>query len=127
MSKWTSRNATRPTWRRSLSISVSVGFDSVAARYPGADRNAVDGVSFEIPAGSFTVLLGPSGCGKSTLLRTVNRLVTPTRGSVTVGGRDVASIEPTALRRATGYVTQAVGLFAHLIVSQHTAIVPQPI
>ena len=85
----------------------------------------MDGVSFDIPAGSFTVLLGPSGCGKSTLMRTVNRLVTPASGTVTVGERDVASIEPTALRRATGYVIQAVGLFAHMTVAQNIAVVPQ--
>ncbi len=85
----------------------------------------MDGVSFEIPAGSFTVLLGPSGCGKSTLMRTVNRLVTPASGTVTVGGRDVASIEPTALRRATGYVIQAVGLFAHMTVAQNIGVVPE--
>lgn len=110
---------------RSSSISVSVGFDSVAARYPGADRNAVDGVSLRVPAGSFTVLLGPSGCGKSTLLRTVNRLVIPTQGVVTIGDRDVSSFEPTALRRSIGYVIQAVGLFAHMTVAQNIAIVPE--
>ncbi len=71
------------------------------------------------------MLLGPSGCGKSTLLRTVNRLVTPSGGTVTVGGSDVASIEPTALRRATGYVIQAVGLFAHMTVAQNIAVVPE--
>ncbi len=97
----------------------------MVARYPRADRNAVDGVSFAIPAGSFSVLLGPSGCGKSTLLRTVNRLVAPASGAVTVGGQDVASIEPTALRRATGYVIQAVGLFAHMTVAQNIAVVPE--
>jgi osmoprotectant transport system ATP-binding protein len=85
----------------------------------------VDGVSFDIPAGSFTVLLGPSGCGKSTLLRTVNRLVTPVSGTVNVGGRDVASVEPTALRRGIGYVIQAVGLFAHMTAAQNIAVVPE--
>ncbi len=78
-----------------------------------------------MPAGSFTVLLGPSGCGKSTLLRTVNRLVIPTAGTVTLGDRDVASFEPTALRRSIGYVIQAVGLFAHMTVAQNIAIVPE--
>jgi len=110
---------------RSSSISVSVGFDSVVARYPGADRNAVDGVSLQVPAGSFTVFLGPSGCGKSTLLRTVNRLAVPTEGTVTIGNRDVASFVPTALRRSIGYVIQAVGLFAHMTVAQNIAVVPE--
>ena len=78
-----------------------------------------------MPAGSFTVLLGPSGCGKSTLLRTVNRLVVPVSGRVLIGDRDVASIEPTALRRSIGYVIQAVGLFGHMTVAQNVAVVPE--
>jgi len=78
-----------------------------------------------VPTGSFTVLLGPSGCGKSTLLRMVNRLVVPVSGRVLIGDRDVASIEPTALRRSIGYVIQAVGLFGHMTVGQNVAIVPE--
>ena len=78
-----------------------------------------------MPTGSFTVLLGPSGCGKSTLLRMVNRLVVPVSGRVLIGDRDVASIEPTALRRSIGYVIQAVGLFGHMTVGQNVAIVPE--
>ncbi len=93
-------------------------------RYPGADRNAVDGVSLEVPPGSFTVLLGPSGCGKSTLLRTVNRLVTPSSGRVLVDNVDVASQEPAPLRRGIGYVIQAVGLFSHMTVAQNVGVVP---
>lgn len=93
-------------------------------RYPGSERNAVDGVSFQVAAGSFTVLLGPSGCGKSTLLRTVNALVRRQSGSVLLGGKDVASFDPTTLRRSIGYVIQAVGLFAHMTVGENVAIVP---
>jgi osmoprotectant transport system ATP-binding protein len=93
-------------------------------RYHGADRNAVDGITLEVPAGSFTVLLGPSGCGKSTLLRTVNRLVVPQSGSVCVGEQDVAGNDAVQLRRSIGYVIQAVGLFAHMTVAQNIGVVP---
>jgi osmoprotectant transport system ATP-binding protein len=102
----------------------TVRFESVVVRYPRADRNAVDGVSVEVPPGSFTVLLGPSGCGKSTLLRTVNRLVVPQSGSVFVGEDDVAALDPVQLRRSIGYVIQAVGLFAHMTVAQNIGVVP---
>ena len=102
----------------------SVRFDAVTVRYPGTDRNAVDGVNLEIPHGSFTVLLGPSGCGKSTLLRTVNRLVIPISGRVYVGGADVSSLDPVVLRRGIGYVIQAVGLFPHFTVAQNVGVVP---
>ena len=102
----------------------SVRFDAVTVRYAGTDRNAVDGVTLEIPHGSFTVLLGPSGCGKSTLLRTVNRLVIPISGRVYVGGADVSSLDPVALRRGIGYVIQAVGLFPHFTDAQNVGVVP---
>ena len=93
-------------------------------RYPGTDRNAVDGVSFELHGGELVVLLGPSGCGKSTLLRTVNRLVPLAGGRVVVDGRDVTELDPVELRRSIGYVIQAVGLFAHMSVAQNIAVVP---
>ena len=93
-------------------------------RYAGADRNAVDGITLEVPAGSFTVLLGPSGCGKSTLLRTVNALVEPKSGRVLVDGKDTASTDRTALRRRIGYVIQAVGLFSHMTVAENVGVVP---
>ncbi|HET6895961.1 MAG TPA: ABC transporter ATP-binding protein [Candidatus Baltobacteraceae bacterium] len=93
-------------------------------RYPGADRNAVDGVTLDIAGGSFTVLLGPSGCGKSTLLRTVNALVKPQSGRVTIDGSDVAAADGTQLRRGIGYVIQAIGLFSHMTVGENIAVVP---
>lgn len=93
-------------------------------RYPGSDRNAVDGISLAVTPGEFVVLLGPSGCGKSTLLRTVNRMVKLTSGQVLVGDRDVESLDPTGLRRSIGYVIQAVGLFSHMTIAQNVAVVP---
>lgn len=101
-----------------------IAFENVAVRYPGSDRNAVDGVSFELHGGELVVLLGPSGCGKSTLLRTVNRLVPLEEGRVVVDGRDVTELDPVELRRSIGYVIQAVGLFAHMSVAQNVSVVP---
>ena len=103
---------------------AQITFESVVVRYPGTDRNAVDGVSFELHGGELVVLLGPSGCGKSTLLRTVNRLVPLAGGRVVVDGRDVTELDPVELRRSIGYVIQAVGLFAHMSVAQNIAVVP---
>ncbi|MFY9720890.1 MAG: ATP-binding cassette domain-containing protein, partial [Candidatus Cybelea sp.] len=103
---------------------ASIVFEDVRVRYPGAERNAVDGVSFQIAGGELVVLLGPSGCGKSTLLRTVNRLVPLDQGRVIVDGSSVGELDPVELRRGIGYVIQAIGLFAHMDVAQNIAVVP---
>lgn len=57
---------------------------------------ALDGLDLGISAGQFVSIVGPSGCGKSTLLRLIAGLVTPTRGSLTVGG-----LEPRVARSAS--------------------------
>jgi osmoprotectant transport system ATP-binding protein len=103
---------------------ASIRFERASVRYPGADRAAVEDVSFEAAPGELVVLLGPSGCGKSTLLRTVNRLVGLASGAVAVDGRDVTGVDAVELRRTIGYAIQAVGLFAHMTVAQNIAVVP---
>ena len=103
---------------------AAIRFAGATVVYPGADRNAVGDVSFEVAPGELVVLLGPSGCGKSTLLRTVNRLVPLAGGTVAVDGRDVASLNAVELRRSIGYAIQAVGLFAHMTVAENVAVVP---
>jgi osmoprotectant transport system ATP-binding protein len=85
---------------------------------------AVNDLSLTVPAGEICVLVGPSGCGKTTTLRMVNRLVDPTSGQVLIDGSDVASVEPTQLRRRIGYVIQQIGLFPHQTIGQNVATVP---
>jgi osmoprotectant transport system ATP-binding protein len=107
-----------------VDLAPAIRFDGVVKRFAGASRPAVDGVSLDVARGAFVVLLGPSGCGKTTLLRTVNRLVTPNAGTVSVNGADVAASDPVRLRRGIGYVIQNVGLFGHMTVADNVAIVP---
>jgi osmoprotectant transport system ATP-binding protein len=96
----------------------------VRKRYPsGAD--ALDGVSLSVDEGRVLVLLGTSGSGKTTALKTVNRLVDPDAGRVTVLGRDVRDWDVIALRRGIGYVIQEAGLLPHMTVSQNVALVPR--
>jgi osmoprotectant transport system ATP-binding protein len=71
------------------------------------------------------VLLGTSGSGKTTALKTLNRLVVPDSGRVSVLGRDVESWDPIALRRSAGYVIQEVGLLPHMSVMDNVAMVPR--
>jgi sn-glycerol 3-phosphate transport system ATP-binding protein len=74
----------------------------------------VDGISFQVKAGTFAVLLGPSGCGKSTTLRMLAGLDAPSSGTVSIGGRDVTQASPA--QRNLSMVFQSYALFPHLSV-----------
>ena len=101
-----------------------ISFENVTVKYPGANRTAIENVTFDVSGGELIALLGPSGCGKSTLLRTVNRLVRLDAGRVLIDGSDVASLDLVELRRSVGYVIQAVGLFTNMTVAQNVGVVP---
>jgi osmoprotectant transport system ATP-binding protein len=92
---------------------------------PQGPTTAVDGVSFEVASGETCVLLGPSGCGKTTTLRMINRLVAPTSGKISLGGRDTDTVDPVELRRGIGYVIQQIGLFPNMTVAENIGVVPR--
>jgi osmoprotectant transport system ATP-binding protein len=103
----------------------SVAFHGVSKRFGPRGQTAapaVDDVSLTIEGGSFVALVGTSGSGKSTLLKTINRLVEPTAGQVTIDGADVTDRPLPALRRGIGYVFQNVGLFPRLTVAENIAL-----
>jgi ABC-2 type transport system ATP-binding protein len=77
---------------------------------------AVDGVSFEVPAGQVTGLLGASGSGKTSLIRSVVGVQVLTSGTVEVLGRPAGSAE---LRHRIGYVTQAPSVYDDLTVEEN--------
>ena len=78
---------------------------------------AVDALSIEIPAGSFTALLGPSGCGKSTTLRMIAGLENVSDGRILIGGNDVTG-RPSS-KRDLSMVFQSYALFPHLSVAEN--------
>ena len=86
---------------------------------------ALDHVSLSIKAGTFVALVGPSGSGKTSLLKTINRLIEPDEGSVTIDGVDVRQVPLAALRRGIGYAFQGIGLFPHMTVAENIALVPR--
>lgn len=75
------------------------------------------GVSLDFSPGSFTALLGSSGCGKTTLLRSLSGFVPAQRGSIIVGGKDVASLPPE--KRGMAMVFQSYALWPHMTVLQN--------
>jgi osmoprotectant transport system ATP-binding protein len=99
----------------------AVAFSGVTKRYPDGTV-AIDDVTLEIAGGSFVALVGSSGSGKSTLIKTINRLIEPSAGSVTIDGEAIDAEPAHVLRRRIGYVFQNVGLFPHLSVAANIAI-----
>jgi putative spermidine/putrescine transport system ATP-binding protein len=93
--------------------------ESLAKRYPGAERATVDQVDLEVPAGQLLALLGPSGCGKTTILRMIAGLIEPTSGRILIGERDITRAAPQ--HRQIGMVFQSYALFPHLDVRRNVA------
>jgi cell division transport system ATP-binding protein len=101
-----------------------VRFDSVGMRY-GGGAEVLSDVSFQLPEGSFHFLTGASGAGKSTLLRLMYLAQRPTRGLITLFGRDVARLARRDLppvRRRIGVVFQDFRLLDHLSALENVAL-----
>ncbi|MCA5923646.1 thiol reductant ABC exporter subunit CydC [Curtobacterium oceanosedimentum] len=84
---------------------VTVAVRDLTVRWPGADRPAVDGVSFDLHPGEVVVLAGPSGAGKSTLVDALVRFVDH-RGSYTLDGVEARTMHPDAVRARIGLIEQ---------------------
>jgi phosphonate transport system ATP-binding protein len=80
-----------------MSAPPLVVFQNVTKQFPNGHR-ALRSVSLSFQPGEFVAIVGLSGAGKSTLIRCVNRLVTPTEGSILVGGTDVVGLKERELR-----------------------------
>lgn len=65
-------------------------------------------INISMPAGQIQVIMGLSGSGKSTLIRHINRLIDPTAGEVLVGGENVVTMSPDALREFRRHKTAMV-------------------
>jgi spermidine/putrescine transport system ATP-binding protein len=83
------------------------------------DAVAVDGISLEIPRGSFFALLGRWGCGKTTTLRMIGGLEEPTEGRILLGDQDVVGLPP--YKRDVNTVFQSYALFPHMSIEDNVA------
>jgi len=77
----------------------------------------IHGVDLEIEDGEFCVFVGPSGCGKSTLLRMVAGLEETTGGKISIGTRDVTTVDPAD--RGVAMVFQTYALYPHMTVAEN--------
>lgn len=84
---------------------------------------ALDGLDLEVKKRETVCLIGTSGSGKTTALKMINRLIEPTKGTVSVDDSDVSDLDVIALRRSIGYVIQRGGLFPHMTVAENIGLI----
>ena len=86
--------------------------------------DVLKGIDLDIYRGDVVCLIGPSGCGKSTFLRCLNRLETPSSGSIKFEGVEVNETHIDAVRQKMGMVFQHFNLFPHLTVKKNLELAP---
>ena len=92
--------------------------EDLVKRYRKADRNAVDGVSFEVRAGEFFALLGPNGAGKTTTISILTTTLAPTTGHASIDGHDIVR-DASAVRRIVGIIFQKPSLDMNLTAEEN--------
>ena len=87
-------------------IQRGFAFENVGFRYPGAERWAVRGLTFELRAGEILALVGENGAGKTTLVKLLARLYDPDEGRILLDGHDLREYDLFALRANIGVIFQ---------------------
>lgn len=96
-----------------------IEFKNICKKYPGADRNTVDGFNLNIEEKEFIAFVGPSGCGKSTTLRMVAGFEEITGGDLFIDGKKVNETAPKD--RGIAMVFQNYALYPHMTVEKNIA------
>ena len=94
-----------------------VSFNDVCFRYPGADEDALEHISFTAKPGETTAIIGSTGCGKSTLIHLIPRFYDVTGGSITIDDIDIRELSRNKVRSTLGFVPQKGVLFSGTIES----------
>ncbi|MHC5249270.1 betaine/proline/choline family ABC transporter ATP-binding protein [Enterococcus sp. LJL90] len=99
-----------------------IEFEHVSKIYKG-NKVAVEDFNLSIADGEFICFIGTSGSGKTTSMRMINRMETPTKGTITIDGQDITKINAVELRRKIGYVIQNIGLMPHMTIRENITLV----
>ncbi len=91
---------------------LRIEVENLCFRYADGEPWVVEGCSFSIASGESVALVGASGCGKTTLLKLLLGVLTPTAGSIRIGGQELHALGPRNVRRLIGAVMQDDQLFA---------------
>ena len=92
-------------------------FDHVSFRYPGADEDVLEDITFTAKPGETTAIIGSTGSGKSTLVNLIPRFYDVTSGDITLDSVDIREVKQQELREKLGYVPQKGVLFSGDIAS----------
>lgn len=94
-------------------LSSEIVFKDVSFSYPSRpNQTATRDLSLTVAEGKILALVGPSGAGKSTLFELLQRFYDPQKGSITLGGTDIRSLEPSDVRNQMALVPQHPALFS---------------
>ncbi|WP_423922700.1 ABC transporter ATP-binding protein [Frigoribacterium sp. 2-23] len=117
-----------PSPTTALRTGTSVRLHGVTKTHPNGPSlvRALDGVTLDLAAGSFTAVMGPSGSGKSTLLNCAAGLDTPTSGRIAIGDTELVGLSPDQLTRfrrdRIGFIFQSYNLVDHLTVTENVRL-----
>ena len=94
-----------------------LAFNDVSFKYPNAEENVLEHISFKALPGETVAFIGSTGSGKSTIVKLIPRLFDVSDGSITYGNHDIRDYRQKDLRNHIGYVTQKAILFKGTIKS----------
>ncbi|PAX51986.1 peptidase domain-containing ABC transporter, partial [Brunnivagina elsteri] len=106
-------------------IHGEVHFENVTFSYHPEERDALQNISFRIPAGQTIGIIGASGSGKTTLVNLLAGLYRPNSGRILIDGKDISLFTPQSLRRQLGIVPQQSFMFSATIWENITLFNPE--
>ena len=91
------------------------------------DNLVLKGIDLEVADKEVVVIIGPSGSGKSTLLRSINYLDVPSKGKISIDGKELSAADINRVRAEVGMMFQRFNLFPHMTVLDNITLAPRKV